>query len=54
VHISHTALLGSALVESTTGQPQNIFDKVDSSACTSRPMMGSNEGMGFLAIRLFN
>ncbi len=33
-----TAVLGSARVESNTGQPQNIFDCVCSSAWTSRPI----------------
>jgi hypothetical protein len=31
-HISQTELFGSALVESTTGQRQNIFERVSSSA----------------------
>jgi hypothetical protein len=41
VQISHTAVLGSALVVSTTGQAQNIFDKVRSSAWISSPITGS-------------
>src|SRR3970040_865907 len=39
--IGHTATLGSAAVGSTTGQAQNIFDFVSSSAWTSRPMTAS-------------
>jgi hypothetical protein len=41
VHISQTEVFGSAIVESTTAQPQNIFDCVSSSACTSKPITGS-------------
>ena len=37
-----TAEFGGAETESTTAQPQNIFDFVRSSAWTSRPMTGSN------------
>jgi hypothetical protein len=44
VQISHTALLGTAVVKSTTLHPQNIFDEVSNSAWTSRPMMGSKDG----------
>jgi len=36
-----TAVLGGAETESTTAQPQNIFDFVCNSAWTSRPMTGS-------------
>jgi hypothetical protein len=41
VQISQTAVLGSDVVGSTTLQPQNIFDCVNSSACISRPITGS-------------
>jgi hypothetical protein len=40
--IGHTAMFGSATVKSTTGQAQNIFDSVSSSAWISRPITGSN------------
>ncbi len=39
-HTGHTAALGSPEVESTTGQSQNILERVSSTACTSRPITG--------------
>lgn len=36
-----TAIFGSASTESTTAQPQNIFDSVASSTWTSSPITGS-------------
>jgi hypothetical protein len=39
--MGHTAVFGAALVKSTTGQAQNIFDFVSISTWTSRPMTGS-------------
>src|SRR5512134_2109653 len=41
VQTGHTAVFGGAETESTTAQLQNIFDRVRSSAWTSRPMTGS-------------
>src|SRR4030042_1901775 len=46
-------VFGSAAVESTPAQPQNIFERVRSSACTSRPTTASQSMDGFsLAPRL--
>jgi hypothetical protein len=39
--MGQTAVFGAALVESTTGQAQNIFDFVSISMWTSSPMTGS-------------
>src|SRR3990172_10139512 len=44
-HTGHTAVLGSARVTSTTGQAQNIFDWVSSSACTSTPITASKSSI---------
>src|SRR5439155_13680308 len=41
VQTGQVNVLGAACVESTTAQPQNIFERVDSSAWTSRPITGS-------------
>ena len=47
--IGHTDVFGSASVESTTRQPQNIFERVAISAWTSNPMTGSYISLGFMA-----
>jgi hypothetical protein len=43
--VGHTAVFGGAETESTTAHPQNIFERVRSSAWTSRPMTGSYSGV---------
>src|SRR4030067_693820 len=41
-HTGQTEVFGSARVESTTAQLQNIFERVPSSAWVSSPMTASN------------
>src|SRR5947209_14186934 len=41
VQTGQVNVLGAACVESTTAHPQNIFERVNSSAWTSRPMTGT-------------
>jgi hypothetical protein len=48
-HTGQTAVFGAAWIESTTGQPQNIFDAVCSSAWTSMPMTGSYSMLFYFA-----